>query len=175
MPLGFAAASVAGSDDPGRMIQALGLGWWGALLIMMATLTTNFVNIYMSALALKSLRPATSDRAGVWLIGGIGAALSLLSTVWLDWLANLTLLVAGVLVPIGGILLAHFFVLRRNVRVDDLYDPASSYGRRSGWSIAGTIAWILGATAFYLPSPIGGTLPSLGVAVAAYSVLGRKS
>ena len=70
MPIGFVAARLAGSDDPGAMIAALGVGWWGALLISLATLTTNFVNIYMSALALKSLRPTIGDQTSVWLIGG---------------------------------------------------------------------------------------------------------
>jgi len=173
IPLGYAAATIAGSDDPGAMVQALRLGWWGALLMTMATLSTNFVNIYMSALALKSLRPRTPDNAGVWFIGGLGAALSVLSTSWLNQFASVTLLVAGVLVPIGGILIAHYFLLGRHVRVDDLYDPAGPYARRGGWSIAGTVAWVAGAAAFYLASPIGGTLPSLAVAIAAYSALAR--
>ena len=64
MPLGLVASIVAGSADPGAMVFALGLGWWGAVLLALATLTTNFVNIYMSALAFKSLRPAVSDDAG---------------------------------------------------------------------------------------------------------------
>ena len=174
IPLGYAAATIAGSDDPGAMVQALRLGWWGALLMTMATLSTNFVNIYMSALALKSLRPKTPDKAGVWFIGGVGAALSVLSTALLNQVASVTLLAAGILVPIGGILLAHYFFLRRAVRVDDLYDAQGPYARRGGWSIAGTVAWVAGAAAFYLASPIGGTLPSLAVAIVVYSVLARK-
>jgi nucleobase:cation symporter-1, NCS1 family len=174
MPLGFAAATVAGSDDPGAMVQAIGLGWWGALFVMMATLTTNFVNIYMSALALKSLRPSTPDAAGVWLIGGVGAALSVLSTAWLNRFADFTLLLAGLLVPIGGILLAHFFLLARQVQVEDLYNTAGKYGRAGGWSTAGAVAWVAGAAAFYVASPVGGTLPSLAVAIAVYSALARE-
>ena len=161
MPLGFVAASVAGSSDPGAMIFAVGLGWWGAVLIMLATLTTNFVNIYMSALALKSLRPATGDHLGVWFIGGVGAALSVLSSAWLARFTDFTILLAGLLVPIGGILLAHFFILRKPVHVPDLYSA-------SAWrfSVPGSLAWALGAAAFYLAAPIGGTLPSLATAVA---------
>lgn len=168
MPLGFIAASAAGSSDPGAMIFAVGLGWWGAVLIMLATLTTNFVNIYMSALALKSLRPQTSDRAGIWLIGGIGAALSVLSSAWLARFTDFTILLAGVLVPIGGILLAHYAILRRHVVVDDLY-------RRSGSiSVAGTVAWVVGAAVFYLAAPIGGTLPGLATAIGLYVIAARK-
>jgi cytosine permease len=168
MPLGFIAASVAGSSDPGAMIFAVGLGWWGAVLVMLATLTTNFVNIYMSALALKSLRPRTSDRAGIWLIGGIGAALSMLSSVWLTRFTDLTILLAGVLVPIGGILLAHYVILRRPVIVADLYR------RTGGFSVAGTLAWAAGAAVFYIAAPIGGTLPSLATAIGLYVIAARK-
>ena len=168
MPLGFLAASAAGSSDPGAMIFAVGLGWWGAVLVMLATLTTNFVNIYMSALALKSLRPHTSDRAGVWLIGGIGAALSVLSSAWLTRFTDFTILVAGVLVPIGGILLAHYVILRRRVVVADLYR------RTGGFSVAGALAWAAGAAVFYIAAPIGGTLPSLATAIGLYVIAARK-
>jgi purine-cytosine permease-like protein len=174
MSLGLVAATVAGSSDPGEMILALRLGVWGALLVMAATLTTNFVNIYMSALALKSLRPAVSDRAGVWFIGIVGAALSVLSTAWLNRFADFTILLAGILVPIGGILLAHFFLLNRTVVVDELYSGAGPYWRHAGWSMAGTVAWGAGAATFYLAAGIGGALPSLLVAVVVYAALARR-
>jgi purine-cytosine permease-like protein len=171
MPLGLVASAIARSQDPGAMVLALGLGWWGALLLSVATLTTNFVNIYMSALALVSLRPGTSDRAAVWLIGGIGAALGLLSNAWLDQFASFTLLLAGAFVPIGGLLIAHFFVLRRAVHVPDLYDPSGPYARSRGWSLPGAVAWAVGALTYYAAQPIGGTLPGLLASMVAYVVV----
>ena len=173
MPLGLLASMIAGSADPGAMVYAVGIGWWGAVLLALATLTTNFVNIYMSALAFKSLRPRVSDQAGIWLIGGVGAALGLLSTRWLDGFATFTLLLAGLLVPIGGILLARYFVLRDDVRVPDLYDARGPYAAWRGWSIAGTSAWIAGAAIFYAAQSIGGTLPSLAASVAVYVAMER--
>ena len=173
MPIGFVAARLAGSDDPGAMIAALGVGWWGALLMSLATLTTNFVNIYMSALALKSLRSSVGDQMSVWLIGGIGAALSLLSTVWIARFADFTILLAGLLVPVGGILLAHNFVLGRRVVIDELYNRRGRYARHGGWSIAGLTAWIAGAIVFYASSAIGGVLPSLVVTIIVYAVVER--
>ncbi|HUL75466.1 MAG TPA: cytosine permease [Vicinamibacterales bacterium] len=168
MPLGFVAARVAGSDDPGTMIAALGVGWWGALLISVATLTTNFVNIYMSALALKSLRPAMADQTSVWTIGGLGAALSVLSTVWIARFADFTLLLAGLLVPVGGILLAHNFILRRAIAIPDLYDRVGRYTRHRGWSIPGAAAWAIGAVVFYAAGSLGGVLPSLVASIVVY-------
>ena len=127
-----------------RWCSRSGIGWWGAVLLALATLTTNFVNIYMSALAFKSLRPAHRRRAAIWLIGGVGAALGLLSNAWIEQFAAFTLLLAGSLVPIGGILLAHYFVLRRPVHVRISTADPGPYGTHRGWSIAGLSAWSRG-------------------------------
>jgi purine-cytosine permease-like protein len=174
MPLGLISSAIARSADPGTMVFALGIGWWGAVLLALATLTTNFVNIYMSALAFKSLRPEARDVTAVWLIGGVGAALGLLSNAWIEQFAGLTLLLAGAFVPIGGILLAHYFALRLPVHVPDLYDPSGPYAARRGWSIAGTAAWAVGALVFYLAQSIGSALPSLMASIAVYVALTPK-
>ena len=177
MPLGALSARAAGSTDPGAMVASVGLGGWGAVLLAVATITTNFVNIYLSSLAWKSLFPKTGDQASVWSIGLIGAALSVLSTAWLDRYADFMLLLGTVLVPVGGVILAHFFVLpafrrgRREWRaehVEALYDPRGPHG---GLAVAGIAAWIVGAIVYHLAGPIGGTLPALGTTIVVYGLL----
>lgn len=172
MPLGFIASAVAGSSDPGAMVTALHLGAWGATLVVLAALTTNFVNIYMSALALKSLRPGLSGSAGVWFIGGIGAALGLFSLGWLERFASFMLVLGSLLVPVGGLLLAHFVVQRTPTHVPDLYAPAPL---RRGWSWPGLAAWIAGAVVYRLSGSIGGTLPSLVTTMVVYVILVRRA
>jgi cytosine permease len=175
IPLGLVASTIARSSDPGIMVDALGLGWWGGLLVVLATLTTNFVNIYMSALALKSLRSSTKDRAAIWLIGGVGAAISVLSSAWLDQMANFTLLLAGLFVPVGGLLLAHFVLSPSNDAVERLYPgPNREPAAVGAWSTAGLMAWGVGAAVFYLAQPIGGVLPSLLASVVVYLMLRRR-
>ena len=127
----------------------------------------------MSALALKSLRPALGDSVVIWLIGGIGAALGLMSSAWLEQFASFTLILAGSLVPIGGILLAHYFVLRRPVNVADLYDKSGPYATHRGWSIAGVSAWVVGSGVFYAAGSIGATLPSLAASILVYAAITR--
>ena len=171
IPLGLVASTVAASSDPGVMVESLGLGWWGGMLVVLATLTTNFVNIYMSALALKSLRPATGSSTAIWLIGGVGAAISVLSSTWLDQLANFTLILAGLFVPVGGLLLAHFMLGSHTGHVDALYLGKDGGAPGVGWwSTAGLLAWAAGAVTFYLAQPIGGVLPSLVVSIIVYRV-----
>lgn len=172
IPLGLVASTIAGSSDPGVMVESLGLGWWGAVLVTLATLTTNFVNIYMSALALKSLQPAIPDRTAIWLIGGIGAAISVLSSTWLDQMANFTIVLAGLFVPVGGVLLAHFGVKRLRPQVDTLYlGPHGEPAKVGNWSVAGMSAWVVGAATFYAAQSIGGVAPSLLASMVVYLLL----
>jgi len=68
-------------------------------------------------------------------------------------------------------LFAHFRLSRAPVHVPDLYDGAGPY---RGVLAPGVAAWALGALAYYLASPWGGTLPALATAIASYLVLHRR-
>jgi NCS1 family nucleobase:cation symporter-1 len=173
MPLGAIAARAAGTSDPGTMLGAVGLGASGALLLTLATLTTNFVNIYMSSLAWKSLAPGASDGAVIWSIGIVGTALSAVPGVWLEQYTNFMIVLGALLVPVGGVLVAHYYI--RPPRLDEafiaeLYNPAGGF---RGVSIAGVIAWAAGAAAFFAAGSIGGTIPALAVSILVYRMVLR--
>ena len=132
------------SSDPGAMLNAVGLGAAGALMLTLATLTTNFVNIYMSSLAWKSLAPRAGDGAVIWSIGIIGTALSAVPGVWLEQYTNFMMLLGALLVPVGGILVAHYYIGRPVLDaafVDDLYEPVGSVPRRVGCRCRGVGGW----------------------------------
>jgi NCS1 family nucleobase:cation symporter-1 len=173
MPLGAMAATAAASSDPGAMMAAVGLGVSGALLLTLATLTTNFVNIYMSSLAWKSLVPSGRDSSIVWSIGIVGTALGAVPGVWLDQYTNFMIVLGAVLLPIGGILVAHYYLRPEPVNdalIAALYDNA---GRFRGYSKAGLAAWAAGAIAFFAAGSIGGTLPAFAVSMVTYGMLRR--
>src|SRR5439155_8073014 len=110
------------------------------------------------------------DQPVIWAIGLVGAALGLFSRGWLDRFADLMLVLGGLLVPVGGLLLAHFFVLRRKVDVAHLYQPEGPY---RGASIPAFAAWIAGSLVYFMAQKIGGTLPALATTLAAYCLLVR--
>ncbi len=168
MPLGLSAARLAGSADPGAMMAAIGLGWTGAVLMVLATITTNFVNIYMSGLAWKSLVPKMGQQWSIWSIGLIGTGLGLFAGGWLDRYADFMLVLGGALVPVGGVLVAHYRFGPGVARVPDLYDAAGPY---RGVLVPGLTAWALGALVYYLAQRWGGTVPSLLTAIVAYYLM----
>ena len=129
IPLGL----MASHDRRVRRSRCDGAGtwprWWGGTFVTLATLTTNFVNIYMSALALKE--PQGRRRPIAWPCGSLAAsarALVCCRRRGLDQMANFTLILAGLFVPVGGLLLAHF-VIRRSA--DPLMRSCGSRGRAS--------------------------------------------
>jgi purine-cytosine permease-like protein len=169
MPLGLTLAQIAGSADPGAMLASLGQGWWTAALITLASVTTNFVNIYMSSLAWKTLSKDLSSRTAVWTIGMIGTVLGLISSVWLTRFADLMVVLGSVLVPVGGVFLAHFVVLRKTIDIERIYDAAAL----PAFTFAGIAAWLAGFTVYKLAAPIGATLPALATSMIVYVVLTR--
>lgn len=170
MPVGWTLARLAGSDDPGTMLAAAGVGWWTAALITLASVTTNFVNIYLSSLAWRTLAPSSTGAGSVWTIGLIGTAIGLVSSGWLAQFANLMVLLGSVLVPVGGVFLAHFIVLKRPLDVSGIYDVRSL----PAFNTAGIVAWMAGFLTYRLAAEVGATLPALGTSMLIYGVLARR-
>jgi len=171
MPVGWNLARLAGSDDPGAMLAAAGVGWWAAVLVVLATVTTNFVNIYLSSLAWRTLAPQSTGKGSVWVIGLIGTALGLISSAWLTRFADLMVLLGSVLVPVGGIFLAHFVVLRAKVDVEAIYQTKGM----PAFTVAGLAAWTAGFAVYQLAAPIGATLPALATSMVVYWLLSQRA
>jgi cytosine/uracil/thiamine/allantoin permease len=81
-------------------------------------------------------------------------------------------------VPVGGVLVAHYYFARDTMReslIAELYDNA---GRFRGVNAAGLVAWAAGAAMFYATGSIGGTVPALVTSIAVYvglqRVVGRR-
>jgi purine-cytosine permease-like protein len=155
------------------MLNAIGVGASGAILMAVATLTTNFVNIYMSSLAIRTLAPRAGSQASVWATGLIGGALGLYSGVWLERYASFMVILGGLLVPVGGVLAARFFLRPEPVDVRGLYERPNDGTRWRGFNPAGLAGWAAGGATYYAAAGIGGTLPSLAAAVVVYLAVRR--
>jgi cytosine/uracil/thiamine/allantoin permease len=75
-----------------------------------------------------------------------------------------------VLVPVGGVLIAHFVIRRPVTDIAALYDLR---GARSGVRWAGVAAWAAGIAVYYAV-PAGSTMPSLVASIAAYLLLAPR-
>jgi len=73
-------------------------------------------------------------------------------------------LLGSILVPVGGVFLAHFVMLRKPIDVAQVYDRSSL----PAINIAGLAAWVAGFIVYKLAAPIGAALPALAAAILTY-------
>ena len=131
---------------------------------------SNFWNYaIMSALAWKSLFPAARDAAVVWTIGLIGTALSAIPGVWLERYTSFMVALGAVLVPVGGVLVAHYYLRRDTMNESLIVELYDGRGRFRGVNVPGMVAWAAGAAVFYAAGSVGGTLPALITSIAVYT------
>ena len=169
MVVGMLAAR-AGSNDPAAMVIALGLPAAALVAIALSTLTTNFVNIFLSALALRTLWPRVGPRAAVIGLGAIGTALGVLRSDLLDSFAAFMGLLATLLLPIVAVALVHFYL--------PAPATASAEGAEPGVRLPALGAWLAGALTYtvasrFLPGA-GATLPTLLLTGTLYAALRRS-
>jgi NCS1 family nucleobase:cation symporter-1 len=135
--------------------------------LCIATLATNIAaNVVSPANDFAQLAPRwISFRTGGLITGFIGILIMPWKLVAdpsgyiFTWLLGYS----GLLGPVGGIMIADYFVLRRRtLDVGGLYDPRGPYRYSGGWSVAAVAAFLAGA----LPS-VPGFLAQVGLIAAA--------
>lgn len=194
LALGTMALLGAGvNQEPKEFAKAIALtAGWVALLILLADETHNaWADLYSSAVSLQNAFPKVKQR---WLILGLGI-LSYVIAIALDitQYQNFLYLIGSLFVPLFGILLADYFVLRRRrYRVDEFYDTQGAYWYAQGINLWGIVAWVIGILAYHVTNPttlgtlvadwpkmipealsaFGGSLPSFLAAFVVYAALG---
>jgi purine-cytosine permease-like protein len=79
-------------------------------------------------------------------------------------------MLGSILVPVGGVFLAHFVVLRRPIDLKKIYDATAM----PAFNVAGIAAWIAGFIVYKVAASIGATLPALGASMLVYIVLAGR-
>jgi purine-cytosine permease-like protein len=133
----------------------------------LSTITTNFVNLYLSALAVRNLWHTAPPRPTVLLVGAIGTLFGLLSPNLLDQYAGFMGWIGTSFLPIAAITVVHFFVLHRGTTME-----------ARPWSVAAILAWSAGVATYqavaHLAPRFGATVPTLVVTALSYWLLGRS-
>ena len=137
-------AMATGEKDFFSVLNVLGLGSVGLLVLIFASWTTNDSNLYSTSLALASIHE-TPHRKLTWIVGALGTGIALFGV--LGNFLNFVLLLSIVITPIIGIVALEIFVFRK---IDDENDRAV----RKQYNVIGLVAWILGALFAYSTTPV---------------------
>lgn len=180
--------------DPGGFIDALvkmmlplTAGWLALIVLLAGETDEAFANIYSTAVSIQNLVP-WATHAVLAVLVGVAATIVAVSLDLIEY-ENFLLLIGGVFVPVFGIMIADYFVVRgAQYRVEALYQPSGVYWYRSGVSLVGLVVWAAGFLLYahaaqppwllehadfvsWVPAwvtHVGGTVPAFVFSFAAY-------
>lgn len=158
-------------QDPLAILLALGFGAFALVFLVFASLSTNVVNLYGSALALTAINPRLPEWAYVLIAGAIGTGLGTLEIG--DWFIDFLSWQSVIFSSVLGVYVVDFFVVRGGH-----YDlamlagaPAVSWSAFASWLVGASVA----AVSFALPELItltgAANLDGVLVAAVLYGVL----
>jgi nucleobase:cation symporter-1, NCS1 family len=151
---GAAEPSVTGIAEG---IVALAGGGLVLVVLLVGETDEAFADIYSAAVSSQNLAPRLNQRVAVVLVSAIGVGLA----VWLFRLPGggtqtyefFLFLIGSVFVPLFGVFLADYFILRNRARPEALFDPNGAYRYAGGFNLAALGAWLLGFAAYHWIAP----------------------
>ncbi|MFC1573963.1 purine-cytosine permease family protein [Candidatus Latescibacterota bacterium] len=152
---GMMGAMLTNMWDPAKMVDKLGLGLLGVIIVVFSAWSTNCMNPYWGGIALSTLTtgkkrfpngiPRTISTS---LVVGLGALTSVLGIYSIGGLMAFVKVLASTLGPANGILIADYFFLRgrgtNKLDADELAKVNGIYWYKGGWNPVAVSVWIIG-------------------------------
>ena len=175
-----------------EMLLPLALGWLALIVLLFGETDEAFANIYSTAVSTQNLLTRIRQRYLALAVGAIVIVVAI--SIDLVQYESFLLLIGGVFVPVFGIFLADYFLLRRRrYQVEQLFARGGPYWYASGVNYIAIVVWVCGffLYAFAAQPPwlvehldfvswaptwlthVGGTIPGLIFSFGAYYMLAR--
>ena len=153
--IGIGMAIFAGSTDIGEIMLAAGMGIAGLIIILLSTVTTTFLDVYSAGVSAVNICSKISEKAAGLIVCAIGTFLAVF--VGMAQYEVFLLAISSIFAPMIAILVANFFILKRDVS-------------SKKWDVRNSILWIVGFGVHRLflgvESPVGSTLPVMVIIIA---------
>jgi len=178
--LGLAATLLTGSTDPGflilRIMGSIGLALPALVMVMLSTITSDFPDIYSATCSIMNISSKVKPKTIMWVTGIVSIGVALVFPV--DQYENFLLLIGAMFVPLFGVVLTDYFLLRcRRIDVDELYKPGGMYWYTEGFNMLALASWAAGFITFefiaFMKYTVGGSIPAMFVAGLLYFSLTR--
>ncbi len=167
--LGAALAIATGQFLAPASILSMYFGTLALIAILVDETDNAFADVYSTAVSIQNPFPSVRQWKLVLLASGIGAILAY--AVPLAEYEHFLLLIGASFVPLFGVFLSEFFLIRREVKLNEFYEKAPRIrpGSVFSWALGFVVYMIF---AYKLPN-IGATLPALGASAASQLILSR--
>lgn len=141
-----------------------------ALAVILVDETDNaFADIYSTAVSVQNIFPQLNQRLVIVLVGVVGFLLATLLT--MSEYFTFLLLIGSLFVPLFGVVLADYFVVRRLLSLHSATLP----DQPPGWQWSGMVSWLAGVAIYQtitqLAPQIGASIPAFLITFVMYTVL----
>ncbi|SHM90404.1 cytosine permease [Caldanaerovirga acetigignens] len=155
---------VGGTYDITIAVTKIGLGFVGAIILVLATWTTNTVNAYSGGLAIVNLFKMKNELRPLmtFLAGAIGTLLAVMGI--LNYFTSFLILLTAGIPPIAGSMIADYWIMKKGDK--KLWESEIS---EINW--AGIISWALGFIAALFVKVGISAINGIVVAIISYLVL----
>lgn len=172
------------NSDPSSLVTNLGLGWVALVLIVVACVTTNVVNLMAAGISVTNVTRKVKPIHSIWLvtvIAGILMLVPLYMTSFLDTFMIFLEYIGMVLSALLGILVAdYFYVNKKRYDVNQFDLVGGKYWYFKGVNLKAVTVWGLGVV-FYLAvlnidffmKTTGAVYPTILATAILYSVISR--
>jgi len=178
--IGLSAALATRSPTPESMVLELmasfGLVVPAMIIVLFSTFTTTFLDIYSASVSALNILPKFGEKKGVICAGVLGTVIALVFGEYPETYAHFLEIIGFVFCPLFGVVLADYFMTRRQtILPGELFKQGSSYWYTGGFNITAVVCWAVGAVAFKFGRDwqVGGAIPSFLVAAILYLILVR--
>lgn len=174
------------NSDPSSLVTNLGLGWVALLLIVIACVTTNVVNLMAAGVSVTNVTKKVKPLHSIWLvtiIAGILMLVPLYMTSFLDTFIMFLEYIGMVLSALLGVLVAdYFFVKNKQYDVAQFDVVGGKYWYSKGVNLKAVSVWVIGVIFYlsiqnieFLMSTTGAIYPTIVMTAILYTVISRRS
>lgn len=156
-------------SDPSSIASGLGLGWAAFAVIIVSTVTTNLISIYVSAYSMMNIFPKLKLRptivgAGISTI--LVALVPLINGSFYDVFTMFLGYIGACFAPLAAILIVDFYIIRKqNYDIKLIGDQNGPYWYKNGFNTYAIVSWIIGVVIYLSLSNIGFGAASIGYVV----------
>ncbi len=169
--LGLLATLVTGETDPGMLILQtmgrIGMAVPALVMVVFSTITSDFPDVYSATCSVLNISRRISANVVMWIAGALSILVALVFP--MEQYENFLFLIGAMFVPLFGVVLTDYFFIRKGkLQTEEIYKEGGAYWYFKGFNPTAIISWAAGFIVFEfvvrMNYPLGGSLPSIGVA-----------
>lgn len=158
--IGLLSAYYTGNSDPISILNQLNMGYPALLIVILATVTTTFLDVYSAVLSTLNLTTKFTKKNLIIIFTALGTLLALIFP--MGQYQNFLYMIGSIFAPVFSVIIIDYFIYKAD-RSTELVN------------VSGMIASVIGTFSYYViinqNLPIGSTIPSMLITTISYVLI----